>query len=320
MPQSIEKAKLLEIYEKMNLTRKFEEKVAELFAMGVMHGTTHLYIGQEGTGVPACCALAKKDYITSTHRGHGHCIGKGIDLDAMMAEMMGKETGCCKGKGGSMHIADFDQGNLGSNGVVAGGIPIAVGAALSIQMQKQDRVVLCFFGDGATNEGGFHESLNLAAIWKLPVIFLCENNGYGLSMSTERSIPIKEISQRALSYGIPGKEMDGNNAIEVYQAVLEAKEYVKENGPIFLVADTYRWEGHSKSDRNVYRTQQEIDSWKKKCPILQMRCTMLEEKIATAQELDQMEQATQVAVDKSAEFAINSPYPSLDSLFTDIYA
>lgn len=317
---TISKATLEEMYKKMLHIRKFEEKVAYFFSMGMVHGTTHLYVGEEATAVGACTALEEKDLITSTHRGHGHCIGKGIDLNKMMAELLGKETGYCKGKGGSMHIADLSRGNLGANGVVGGGIPIAVGAALTTKMKKIDRVVLCFFGDGAANEGSFHESLNLAAVWNLPLIFVCENNLYGMSVSTAQSMKIKNIADRAAAYGIPGKVIDGNDAVAVYNTVMEAKEYVKKYGPILIEAKTYRWSGHSKSDANVYRTKEEIAEWRKKCPIEGLKKYMLETGVSTIQELKGIEKEADQEIDQAVEFAQNSPYPSLDTIMDDVYA
>lgn len=316
----ISKEKFLEIYTKMLHTRKFEEKVAYFFSKAMVHGTTHLSVGEEASAVGACCALDKEDFITSTHRGHGHCIGKGIDLSKMMAELLGKSTGYCKGKGGSMHIADLSVGNLGANGVVGGGQPIACGAALTLKMKKKDNVVVCFFGDGASNEGSFHESLNLASAWKLPVIFICENNLYGMSTPISKSMNITDISVRAAAYGIPGKAIDGNDAVEVYNTVLEAKEYVKKNGPMLIVSNTYRITGHSKSDANVYRSKEEIAEWREKCPIKRLRKYLEDNKIFTAAELDELDAKTTDDIEKAVEFAQASPYPSLDTILEDVYA
>lgn len=316
----INKEKLKEMHIKMLHTRLFEEKVAYFFSMGMVHGTTHLYVGEEASAVGACCALETEDLITSTHRGHGHCIGKGIDLNRMMAELLGKSTGYCKGKGGSMHIADLERGNIGANGVVGGGHAIAVGAGLTLRMQKRDNVVVCFFGDGASNEGSFHEALNLASVWKLPVIFICENNLYGMSVPVSKSMNITDVADRAAAYGIKGMVIDGNDVLEVYKSVLEAKEYVKENGPILIEAKTYRWLGHSKSDANVYRTKEEIASWKEKCPIKHMRAYLESNQIFKAKELDEMEKQASEDMEKAVEFAQNSPYPSLDTIMDDVYA
>jgi pyruvate dehydrogenase E1 component alpha subunit len=249
--------------------RRFEEAVDDLFARGLMHGTMHLSIGQEASATGSCLALRPDDAITSTHRGHGHCIGKGADLTRMMAELLAKETGYCRGRGGSMHIADVATGNLGANGIVAGGIPIAAGAALAYRLRGEDRVVACFFGDGAANEGAFHEAVNLAAIWKLPVVFICENNKYGMSFSTEKSFAIENISERAAGYGIPGVTVDGNDVYAVYDAVSGAVARARAgDGPTLVENVTYRWKGHSKSDKNLYRTREEIAEWREKDPIL----------------------------------------------------
>ena len=249
--------------------RRFEEAVDDLFARGLMHGTMHLSIGQEASATGACMALRPDDAITSTHRGHGHCIAKGADLTRMMAELLAKETGYCRGRGGSMHIADVATGNLGANGIVAGGIPIATGAALAFQLRGEDRVVACFFGDGAANEGAFHEAVNLAAIWNLPVVFICENNKYGMSFSTEKAFAIEHIAERAAGYGIPGVTVDGNDVAAVYDATRTAVDQARAGGgPTLVESVTYRWKGHSKSDKNLYRTKEEIADWRSRDPIL----------------------------------------------------
>jgi pyruvate dehydrogenase E1 component alpha subunit len=317
---SISKKKLEEMYEKMLLTRNFEEKVAYFFSMGMVHGTTHLYVGEEATATGVCCALEPRDVMASTHRGHGQCISKGIDLNRMMAEFLGKEAGYCKGKGGSMHIADIGGGNLGANGVVGGGIPLAVGAGLTTQMKGIDRIVVCFFGDGASNEGSFHESLNLASIWKLPVLFVCEDNKYGMSMSSKRSMAINDIATRAASYGMKGKTIDGNDVIGVYEETKKAREYVRKNGPMLLVCDTYRYLGHSKSDANKYRTKEEIESWKQKDPIKRMRAYLIEKNLFAAGELDAIEARAKQKIEDAVTFAQNSPYPSIDTILDDVYA
>ncbi len=316
----IDKNKMLEMYEKMLLIRKFEEKVEQFFAMGKVHGTTHLYIGEEATAAGVCCALEPEDMITSTHRGHGHCIAKGIDINLMMAELLGKEVGYCKGKGGSMHIADLEQGNLGANGVVGGGIPLAVGAGITTKMKKIDRIVVCFFGDGATNQGTFHESLNLASIWKLPVLFVCEDNKYGMSMSRYLSMNVEDIAVRASSYGIPGKTIDGNDAAAVYEETRSAHEYVRKNGPMLLVCNTYRYLGHSKSDANVYRTKNEIAEWKANDPIKRFRTYLLENKIQSDSEIKEIEERAKKAMEDAVNFAENSPYPSIDTIMDDVYS
>ncbi len=317
---SISREKLEEMYGKMLLTRYFEEKVAYFFSMGMVHGTTHLYVGEEATATGVCCALEPDDLIASTHRGHGQCISKGIDINRMMAEFLGKENGYCKGKGGSMHIANLEGGNLGANGVVGGGIPLAVGAGITTKMKNIDRIVVGFFGDGATNEGTFHESLNLASIWKLPVLFVCEDNKYGISMSRSRSMNVEDIAVRASSYGIPGKTIDGNDVICVYEETKKAREYVRENGPMLLVCDTYRFLGHSKSDANVYRTKEEIEAWKAKGPIKRMRKYLLENGVFSEDEIKAIEDRAKQTIEDAVTFAQNSPYPSIDTIMDDVFA
>ena len=316
----IPKEVLQEMYHNMLLTRKFEEKVAYFFSMGMVHGTTHLYAGEEASASGVCAAMEEQDIMTSTHRGHGHCISRGIDLNRMMAELLGKATGYCKGKGGSMHIADLERGNLGANGVVGGGQPIAVGAGITTQMKKLDRIVVCFFGDGSTNEGSFHESLNLASVWKLPILFVCENNQYGMSTSIRYSMNISDISIRAASYGIPGKKIDGNDAVLVYEETRKAREYVKENGPMLLVCETYRHLGHSKSDACVYRTKEELAAWKEKDPIKLLGKYMEDNKVATEKELEEMDKQATDEIEAAVAFAKESPYPSLDTILEDVYA
>ncbi|MGZ6752298.1 MAG: thiamine pyrophosphate-dependent dehydrogenase E1 component subunit alpha [Nocardioides sp.] len=300
--------------------RRFEEAVDDLFARGLMHGTMHLSIGQEASATGACMALRPDDAITSTHRGHGHCIGKGADLTRMMAELLAKETGYCRGRGGSMHIADVATGNLGANGIVAGGIPIAAGAALAYQLRGEDRVVACFFGDGATNEGAFHEAVNLAAIWHLPVMFICENNKYGMSFSTEKSMAVEHIAQRAAAYGIPGVTVDGNDVDAVYDAVSAAVARARAGeGPTLVENVTYRWKGHSKSDKNLYRTKEEIADWRSKDPILRFEAHVQEAGLLSHEEvqrvrtqaLEEMREAVRAA--NSAPDA--DPTDLLDAVF-----
>ncbi len=301
--------------------RRFEEAVDDLFARGLMHGTMHLSIGQEASATGTCFALRDDDAITSTHRGHGHCIAKGADLERMMAELLAKETGYCRGRGGSMHIADVATGNLGANGIVAGGIPIAAGAGLAYRLQGLDRVVVSFFGDGAANEGAFHEAVNLAAIWKLPVVFLCENNKYGMSFSTEKSMAIENISERALGYGIPGVTVDGNDVEAVNAAVGEAVTRARSgDGPTLVEAVTYRWKGHSKSDKNLYRTKDEITEWREKDPIVRFEGVVLERGVLDRAALDAIRaQATQDI--RAAVLAANAaPDAQPDDLLAGVFA
>jgi pyruvate dehydrogenase E1 component alpha subunit len=308
-----------QIYEKMLLIRYFEEKVIHLFSTDVMHGTTHLYVGEEAVAAGVMAAMEPKDVMLSTHRGHGHCIAKGIDLGEMMAEMMGRQAGSCGGRGGSMHIADPQNGNLGSNGVVAGGIPLAVGAALAIKQKKTGQVAVCFFGDGATNQGSFHEALNLASVWKLPVLFVCEDNQYGLSTSRCSAMNISDIALRAQSYNIEGKSIDGNDAEAVYRESVKAIEYVRENGPMLLVCQTYRIYGHSKSDKNLYRTQEEIAQWKAKDPIARMKARLLADGFS-AERLEQIDDCAIKDIEAALKFAEESPYPPADTVCDYVYA
>jgi len=310
------------MYYQMLCIRYFEEKVDELFARGLIHGTCHLYIGEEATAVGAIYALQSEDYIISTHRGHGHCLAKGADPKKMMAEILGKKSGYCKGKGGSMHIADITGRNLGANGVVGGGIPLAAGAAFALKYQEKKEIILCFFGDGAANQGCFHESLNLAGLWKLPVVFLCENNKYGMSMDVSRACAGETIYQRAHSYAMEGIQVDGNDVLSVYNAVKKTADSVRSGGkPVLIEALTYRWKGHSKSDRNLYRTREEIDFWKTRCPIKIFYKKLLTElKAADEAELQGLEKKAYMEIDKAVQFAMNSPEPELGEAITDVYA
>lgn len=312
--------KLQDMYMKMLYTRRFEEKVAYFFSRGMVHGTTHLCIGQEASAIGAIAALHEGDWMAATHRGHGHTIGKGLELKPMMAELLGKSTGYCRGKGGSMHIADITRGHLGANGIVGGGIPIATGAGLTVKLRGEDKAVLCFFGDGAINEGTFHESLNMASVWDLPVIYLCENNQYGMSMSQKRATNVDDLSLRAQGYGIPGVRIDGNDIFTVYDAVKTARKHVRNEGPYLIIAETYRFMGHSKSDANKYRTKEEINEWKEKDPIPRMRQYLEEQKIFTSPELDGMEEQATADIEEAVEYARNSPDPAPEDLANDVYA
>jgi pyruvate dehydrogenase E1 component alpha subunit len=304
----------------MAQTRCFEEAAARLFTEGKVHGTAHFCIGEEATGIAVCAALQPEDRMTATHRGHGQSIGKGMRLDLMMAEFLGKEMGYCKGRGGCMHIADFASGSLGANGIVGGGIPIAVGSALSQRMQGSPHITVCFFGDGATSTGSFHESVNLASVWKLPVLFVCVNNLYAMSTPLRQQANILDLALRGHAYGIRSVSMDGNDAVGIYHAAREAREYVRENGPMLLVLNTYRHMGHSKSDANVYRTKQEIEEWKKRCPIKRMREQMISEGIFTAGELHSIDEQAQADVEEAVRFAVASPSPRIEEAARDVYA
>ena len=300
--------------------RYFEEAVDGLFARGLMHGTMHLSIGQEAVATGVCAALRRTDFITSTHRGHGHCIAKGADLTRMMAELLAKQTGYCRGRGGSMHIADVETGNLGANGIVAGGIPIAAGAALAQKMKGKDKVVVSFFGDGATNEGAFHEAMNLAAIWDLPVIFVCENNKYGMSGSTEFSMKIDQISERAGSYGFPGVTVDGNDVDAVFEATKTAVERARAGkGPTLIECMTYRHKGHSKSDKNLYRTKEEIEAWKAKDPIGRFEHKILEQGTLIQEQIDAIAEKARDSVRSAITEASEAPDSDPAELLSSVY-
>lgn len=309
--------------------RAFEEKAEELYSQGKVHGTMHLSIGEEASAVGSIAALRPDDFILSTHRGHGHCIAKGAStareigevLKPMMAEFLGKETGYCRGRGGSMHIADVKSGNLGANGVVGGGIGTAMGVGLGLKMQGRDEIILCFFGDGAANLGIFHEALNMASIWDLPVVYVCENNQYAMSMSVQDAFPIEEISKRAVCYDMPGRTVDGNDLTAVYGAVGEAIERARSGGGPSLVENvTYRWRGHSASDVNRYRTEQEIEAWKEKGPIRRFHKHLIEEGVLTEEEADWIEQEAYAAVDEAVAFAEDSPEPDAAMIEEEVYA
>lgn len=307
-----EPAVLRDALRQMHLIRRFEEGAEESYMRGLIHGTMHLSIGQEASAVGACLALTDTDQITSTHRGHGHCIAKGAEVGKMFAEFFGKETGYCRGRGGSMHIADVAKGNLGANGIVGGGLPIAVGAALSMKMQKRPDVVVSFFGDGANNEGAFHEALNMASIWKLPVVFVCENNKYGMSVSTERSTAVKNIAERAVAYSMPGVTVDGNSLSDVAEASVTAIERARAGeGPTLIECLTYRHRGHSKSDRNRYRTKEEIDDWISKDPIGRFEAELLEYGVIDQAGIEAIRAGVEREIAAGIEFAKTSPSPDV---------
>ncbi|QPC85957.1 pyruvate dehydrogenase (acetyl-transferring) E1 component subunit alpha [Mesorhizobium sp. NBSH29] len=312
---------LKEVLRKMYLIRRFEEGAEDCYTRGLIHGTMHLSIGQEASAMGICMPLAEDDQITSTHRGHGHCIAKGAEVKRMFAEFFGKTTGYCKGRGGSMHIADVAKGNLGANGIVAGGIPIAVGAALSSKMMKTGKVVVSFFGDGANNEGAFHEALNMASIWKLPVIFVCENNGYGMSTSTERSTAVKNIADRAAGYSMPGVIVDGNNFSEVAEASHAAIERARAGeGPTLIESKTYRYRGHSKSDRNRYRTKEEIEDWMtNRDPITLFEQELREFGIIDDSGIEAIRESVAQEIAAGIDFAKESPMPEIANLTDYVY-
>lgn len=319
--EELGRERLTWMLEKMCQVRYFEEKAEELYARGVVHGTMHLSIGMEASPIGSIGALEPTDLIIHHHRGHGHTIAKGADLVLMMAEFLGKEPGYCRGRGGSMHIADIAGGNLGATGVVAGGIPVSVGIGLALQMRRSTQVLLSYFGDGATNEGEFHESLNMASIWKLPVVFICDNNQYGMSMGVQRAMNIPRVSIRAVSYGIPGETVDGNDVLAVYEATRRAIARARAgDGPTLLDNLTYRWRGHSKSDRNLYRTPDEIAEWQAKCPIKRFKRVLIEAEVMNAEQVEAIDRQAKGAIDHAAEVALTLPEPSPDNLEAEVYA
>ncbi len=306
--------------DRMLTIRFFETEAQNQFAMGNIPGFVHLYIGEEAVAVGACTALREDDFITSTHRGHGHIIAKGGDVKYMMAELFGKEAGYCKGKGGSMHIADATKGILGANGIVGAGHNISVGAGLSAQYRGTDQVCVCFFGDASTNQSTFHEALNLASVWKLPVVFVCENNGYGISVSQERHQNIVDISVRAQSYNIPGMTIDGNDVLAVYEAVTAAVANARDKkGPTLIECKTYRHRGHFEGDATVYRTQEELEEWKKKDPIPRLETYLVENEVMTAEDVENAKKKIQDEVAQAVAFAKESPVAPLESIVEDVY-
>lgn len=316
----MEREQALEIYKNMNKIRAFEEKAYKLFEENKLRGSVHLYTGEEAIAATVCSNLDDEDYITSTHRGHGHCIAKGARLDLALAELMGKATGYCKGRGGSMHIADFTKGNLGANAIVGGGIPIATGAALAQKLQKKSHVAVSFFGDGASNEGTFHEALNFSAVQKLPVIFICENNGFGISVPLKQSTSVEDISNRAKGYGIPGITVDGNDVLALDEVFLAAKRRaIAGEGPTLIECKTYRWRGHWTGDPEPYRSREEVEAWKKKDPIIRFEKYMVKEKLATKKELDKIKEDAYAEMDTATEFALSSPEPDPATVMDDVF-
>jgi acetoin:2,6-dichlorophenolindophenol oxidoreductase subunit alpha len=324
--ESIPSGKVLDIYERVLRIRRFEEHVGKLFAQGQLPGLVHLYIGSEGVGAGVCAALRTDDYIISTHRGHGHVIAKGGDLKKMMAELFGKVTGYCKGKGGSQHIADFEIGMLGACGIVGGGIPVAVGAGLSAFYRGTDQVSVTFFGDGASNEGSFHESLNLASAMKLPVLFVCENNQYGEFTPAERVMNIKDIALRAQGYGIPGVIADGTDPLAMYLAASEAVARARRGeGPTLIEAKTHRKGGHAEGEDaflagQQYRSAEEKEKALRDDPLLRLHTYVIEKGLAAAEQLETLDHTTVQEIVESVEFALASPDPTMETLLEDRWA
>ncbi|MCL7454199.1 MAG: thiamine pyrophosphate-dependent dehydrogenase E1 component subunit alpha [Anaerolineae bacterium] len=312
---------LVELFRRMVLVREFELRAIEERRAGLIPGFIHSCVGQEASAVGACLALEAGDVITSTHRGHGHLIGKGGDPRYMMAELAARSTGYCRGRGGSLHIADFDLGILGANGIVAGGIPIAAGAALAFSMRGEPRVALSFFGDGAVNEGAFHEAANLAGLWKLPVVFFCENNLYGEGTPQSKQAPVTDLAVRAEGYGFPGTVVDGQDVLAVYGAVREATGRARTGqGPTFVEAKTYRYRGHYEGDPQVYRLPGEMEAWQARDPIPAFRQRLLEAGILTEAALKEIEAGVQAELEEAVAFAKAAPVPEPQEALQGVYA
>lgn len=307
--------------EKMCLIRHFEQRVVKLFQQGLIRGATHVYLGEEAIAVGACSALEPEDYITSTHRGHGHVIARGLDVKRMLAELLGKATGYCGGKGGSMHIADMKRGILGANGVVGGGLPLSTGAGLKALYKKTGQVTVCFFGDGAAQQGGFHEALNLAAVWKLPVVYICENNCFALSTPNRDECAVGNIGDRAAAYNIPGYVIDGNDVLSVYETVGNAVEHARTGqGPVLIECKTYRWYGHYLGDPEVYRTKEEVREWTQREPIARFVEELDASGVLSRSEAGSIDLAALAAVDEAEEFAMASPPPAPETLTQGLWA
>jgi pyruvate dehydrogenase E1 component alpha subunit len=322
MMLDIAKATLHNMYHTMMRIRLFEQRIMELFQQGRLPGFLHVSIGQEAVPTGVCAHLRGNDYISSTHRGHGDVIAKGARLDRMMAELYGKKTGYCKGKGGSMHIADLELGILGANGIVGAGIPIATGTALAFKMRRTDQVAVCFFGDGGANTGAFHEGLNLASVWNLPVVFVCQNNQYAESTPQRVHQKIKDIAVRAMAYDIPAETLDGMDVREVYRAAGEAIARARgDGGPTLIECKTYRFHGHYVGDPGTaYRRPEEVEEWRQRDPIVTFKRRLLTEGLATEAELNAVDEAVQRELEEAVQFAEASPEPDLEDALQDIYA
>ena len=312
----------LELLRTMQTIRRFEERASDDFQAGRIYGVVHCYIGQEAVATGICAKLKRDDQIISTHRGHGHCIAKGADLKRMMAELYGKRTGYCKGKGGSMHIADFSIGMLGANGIVAGGIPIITGAGLAAQLEGRGRVAVSFFGDGASNAGPFHESLNIAALWKLPMLYVCENNLYGVNTPVADSVSVKDVTERAAAYGIPGVAVDGNDVLAVYEVAEAAVQRARAGqGPTLIECKTYRWRNHTEIQGiPAPRSPQELDEWKDRDPVARLVSSLTEQNLLTEDAWHKLDAAILQEIEDAVAFAQDSPFPELDTAVEDVFA
>ncbi len=316
MKEKEKKAMAKEFYKVMYRMRRFEEEVFEFYKKGLMPGLAHLYLGEEAVATGACAALEEKDYIGSTHRGHGHLVGRGADLNKMMAEILGKKTGYSKGKGGSMHIMALDKGILGANGIVGGEIPIATGAAYASKLRGNDEVTVCFFGDSASNEGTFHESINMAAAWDLPIVYVVENNLYGISVDIRRVTKEHHIAKRAAGYGIEGLTIDGNDVFTVYETVKMAVDKARRSeGPTIIECLTYRWQGHHVGDPGTYRPEEEVTEWKEKEPIGKIEAMNL----LTAEEISAIREGVEAEIKAAVKFAEESPYPDSAEAYNDVF-
>ncbi len=313
---------LLNLLEQMLLIRRVEEKSAQMYGLQKIGGFCHLYIGQEAVAVGSVAALdLNKDYVLTAYRDHGHALACGMSADAMMAELFGKSTGCSKGKGGSMHLFDVEHHMYGGNGIVGGHVPVATGVAFKLKYNEEDGVVLCYFGDGAIHQGAFHESLNLAKIWNLPIVFICENNQYGMGTDFRRVSSVHDLSVMGQSYGIEGRQVDGMDVLQVYEATAEAVRKAREqNEPGFLEIKTYRYKGHSMSDPGKYRTREELDEYRQQDPILILKDALVKEGLLTEEEYEEMDRRSKQTSDTSVEFAEISPAPELEALYQDVLA
>ena len=314
--------KQLEMLRSMQTIRRFEERASDDYQAGAIYGVVHCYIGEEAVAVGVCAALNSNDQIISTHRGHGHCLAKGADLNRMMAELYGRQTGYCKGKGGSMHIADFSIGMLGANGIVAGGIPIVTGAGLAAQLEGKGRVAVSFFGDGASNAGPFHESINIAATWKLPMLYVCENNLYSAGTTAAETLALSDVAARAAGYGIPGVVVDGNDVMAVYEAAEAAVNRARTGqGPTLIECKTYRWRGHTeRPGQEDPRPKEEIEEWQQRDPINRFAGSLMEHDLLTEETWQKMDAEILEAIEDAVKFSEESPFPEPEAAVEDIFA
>ena len=314
--------KQIEMLRSMQTIRRFEERASDDYQAGAIYGVVHCYIGEEAVAVGVCAALNSNDQIISTHRGHGHCLAKGADLNRMMAELYGRQTGYCKGKGGSMHIADFSIGMLGANGIVAGGIPIVTGAGLAAQLEGKGRVAVSFFGDGASNAGPFHESINIAATWKLPMLYVCENNLYSAGTTAAETLALSDVAARAAGYGIPGVVVDGNDVMAVYEAAEAAVSRARAGqGPTLIECKTYRWRGHTeRPGQEDPRPKEEIEEWQRRDPINRFATSLMEHGILTEEAWQKMDAEILAAIEDAVRFSEESPFPEPEAAVEDIFA